>query len=637
MDVIYESTTGFTSIPADPIANLNDYVEQTSTGPIEGAPGRKMQVSIDVTMTPAGTSVDPAAGRVYFFVEWKVGSYNVYRASHTGAYQWSTTPGTDEEKLHFERAILPGTVQTLTFTTEEMSVASVDVTGDIYCKIYNATEDKNGGASNTAQVDQVVFDNVRFTIIDDDNVELNAATRTLITYDGNTNRSSPGVPTHIIGDGPTTGHPTRLTVLDSTDSEDDITSDWAWLPSSFISGVSLDQFWANEMLKEFRQSNKKIRATFFTKEGSSPPKPHQYFVLANPNNTVEQDYTWQDLTYRPVNHEQILSGTFIEYQRGADGDQICVVDIKPNTALLAGIDVDQGLVCDSTDPFTPPNVPDTVYVLLANKQIRKAVIDRGATGWNTTLIRTDGATTVYDLKVAQSKGVMFTVVSNFGDDNRYIQKSDLVGGVPFTIATISPVNPSFAPDCRIDISVAAERIFAVGTNYTSGDYINVYDFNGTVLKSGTPFSDRTVIGAVAAAPDGSYCQYVSFASGNYYLEHYDYATNATTEVGAISGAAVSGTMDAGFIDTVEDKLFFKDGADNDVIWFDPGSGGSANVNTVVTGITEGGIAGDRVYKQFYVGDANQDIVRYEYDGTGSTVVSDLSSIGSTIRHLHLGV
>jgi len=633
MDIIYESTTGFTSIPADPITNLNDYVEQTSSGPIEGAPGRKMQVSIDVTMTPASASVDPAAGRVYFFVEWHVGSYKLHQTSHIGAYQWSTSPPTDEEKLHFERAILPGTVQTLTFTTEEMSVASVDVTGDIYCKIYNATEDKNGGASNTAQVDQVVFDNVSYKILDDDNVELNAATRTLITYDGNTNRSSPETPTQIIGDGPTTGHPTRLTVLDSTDTERDITSDWNWLPAPFISGVSLDQFWANEMLKEFRQTNKEIITTFYTKEGTNPPKPHQYFVLANPNNTAEQDYTWQELSYRPVNHDQILSGTFIEYQRGANGDQICVVDIKPNTALLAGIDVDQGLVCDSTDPFVPPSVPTTLYYSNSSKEIKKATIDRISGSWSATTIRTSSSLTLVDMFVDGAAGYIFTSVAESGDSNRYIKRSDLVGGLPSTLVTITAIDSGFPPTVRICLDKLNRRIIAVITNFTSGDKVSVYSYDGVLIQSASFIRDTTSIGAPAVSEDGTYAVYQTFGGGTKRVQKYDYAGNANTDI-ETSGASVELGAHA-FMDDDYGSVFFEwSGADEIRTWPTPGGGSFSSVITTA-GTTELGLAGDRVYQKIYAGTTNNTIKEYNYDGTGERTVIDDSLSGSDIQHIDL--
>ena len=56
IDSIYESTSGFTSIPADPIANITNYVDQTTSGTIVGGSLVTLQLTIDYDLDLTGNS-----------------------------------------------------------------------------------------------------------------------------------------------------------------------------------------------------------------------------------------------------------------------------------------------------------------------------------------------------------------------------------------------------------------------------------------------------------------------------------------------------------------------------------------------------------------------------------------------------
>jgi len=134
MDSIYESTTGFTTI-ADAIANLNDYVEQTTSGTIVGGSDITLQIDFNYRQEPVSGTLS-FAGQMYLFIELHVDTYKLYRASHTGAYAWSTTPGTDEEKLPFIVNLDPGTDNKISFTTPALDDSGA-ISGEVYFKIYD--------------------------------------------------------------------------------------------------------------------------------------------------------------------------------------------------------------------------------------------------------------------------------------------------------------------------------------------------------------------------------------------------------------------------------------------------------------------------------------------------------------------
>ena len=354
-DSIYASSA-YTSIPADPISDLNDYIEQTTSGSLVGSSTRSLQISFQLNMTPNGASFD-GGGRSYIFWEVSVGSYKLYRNGFS-TYSWAQSPTADAEKLYVE--LLPqAAVQTVNISTDALDDGGTPITGALYFRIYAPTEDN--GISQ--RVDQVYFDNVSVTVIESSE-EANTATQTLITYTGNVNREAPQTPTFITGDGPTAGHNTRLTCLNASAVEQSTTQDWSYLPVVAPSGLSIDQYWCNRMLNEFGNANRLVRSGIYSKNASEYPSPLQYLSLVNPNDTEQKDYTWQDIVWN-LGSRTTLSGTFVEFQDAQIGNRICSVDVKPNTALLASIDREDGLVCDSTDVF---EVPYLDYLWWASKE-----------------------------------------------------------------------------------------------------------------------------------------------------------------------------------------------------------------------------------------------------------------------------
>ena len=355
-DSIYASSA-FSSIPADAISELNDYIEQESSGNLIGSATKSLNITFQVNMTAVNPPFTEGGERVYVFFEVSVGSYKLYRNGSN--YSWSQSPATDTEKLFETFAPIRQARPIEGVLTDPLDDNGTPIEGTLYMRIYAAVEDRG----TTQLVDKVYVDNVSITVIDNAQ-EANVATQTLITYSGNVNRQEPQVPTFITGDGPTAGHSNRLTCLNSSSVEQATTQDWSFLPSVAASGLSLDEFWCNQMLNEFGNANRKIITNVYSTNTTEYPSPLQYLAVENPSDTEQRDYTWQNLVWRPGSH-QVLSGTFVEFQDAQIGNRICSVDVKPNTALLASIERDSGLVCDSTSVF---EVPYLSYLWWASKE-----------------------------------------------------------------------------------------------------------------------------------------------------------------------------------------------------------------------------------------------------------------------------
>ncbi len=280
-------------------------------------------------------------------------------------------------------------------------------------------------------------------------------------------------------------------------------------------------------------------------------------------------------------------------------------------------------------------VADTLYYTNSAKQIRKATIDRISGSWSASIIRTSASLVIVDMFVDQAAGYIFTVVAETGDTNRYIKRSDILGTAPSTIVTLTSIDSGFPISVRICLDRPNRRIIAVMTNYTSGDKVTVYDYDGVQLQSASFIRDTTSIGAPAVSEDGTYVIYQSSGGGTKRVQKYDYATNANSDV-ETTAASVELAAHA-FIDHDYGKAFFEwASADEIRTWPTPGGGSFSSVITTA-GSNEYGLAGDRVYQKIYVGTTNNTIKEYNYDGTGErTVIADTLS-GTDIQHIDLGV
>ena len=636
-DIIYESTTGFTSV-ADAIANLNDYVEQTSSGTLEGGADRTLQVSLDYRVNlVSGAGVGAGSGRVYLFIELHVGSYKCYDSGHTNAsYQWATSPTTDEEKLHKEVAYASGADQNWTFTTEALDDGGSDITGAVYFKIYAATEDMN----TSQQFDSVTFDNVTLTVLDSDE-EADTAREITLTYDGNVNRSKPDVPTVVFGDGPDNSYTSRLTVLNSVGTEQNITENWNYLPSLGASGFSLHQFWANQLLREYGISNRKIRATIYSLDSSTPPDPSMYLRFESPSSVLKSDYTWNEISWRPANSEQVLTGSFVEYQERIAADKICTVNIKSGSVALQGINLTEGFACLDEDDFTPNVAPTHVYYS-TDTTINKAAITTSGS-YTISVIKSSitSGRFIDKLVVAQSTGYIFTKENSDSDgDIRYLTRYALDGTGQTDIASYT----SF-PGYKLASFVVArvsQKIYCIEVHDTVNGYRVVRRAYDGTLES-TLFTDADhVSGAqgkgIGISSDETYLVWRSKSGTNDNFYRHDIA--AGTEVDLTD---LSPNPDIGYDNDHDEYVIDADYAngfffniDAQVYYMAYPAGGGLTEITDVSFVTFGNaMTIDRSKQRIYTIAAADsfDIQHTDYDGNDvQTVVEG----GVAITSLDLG-
>ena len=625
LESIYESTTGFTGV-ADAIANLNDYVEQTTSGTLIGGSNITLHIGFNYRINQV-EGATPYQGIIYLFVEVHIGSYKLYRSSHTGSYAWSTSPGTDEEKLPFEVTISNAADSEKTFVTPALDDGGTPISGNVYFKIYAPTEDKHN-SPNTAKVDTVAFDEITLTVVDtNEGEEVNTATQISLTYEDNVNRSEPGVPTVLFGDGPDAGYSARLTATDSAAGDVTITDNWSYLPSAASSGFSLHQFWANQLLKEYGKSNRKIRASIWTSSTSDAPKPYHSLVFENPHNTVTYDYTWNELTWRPASSKQVLTGSFVQFQETVTADQICTVNVKANTSLLESISIAAGLPCLTTTDFTPTEAATHVYWVDAGGKLRKAQITDTPT-WSIQDLDTIATGRAFrHIRVAQSAGYIFTIEEFTATGTYYIMRRNLEGDDETTLLTFSgsiiPVN--FAVDRASNYIFIAEDDSTVSVGHS----MEIYNYSGTAIST----HDSELGGAPAwpaVSPDGVDYWYRHTQTG------VDQLRKNGTDLPHNSPLSESDDQDTMLIDKDAATIFIFSSAANKIVSL-PIAGGSES--DVITGLSTGeGMGYDRInQKLYYPTSTIGDISRCDYDGSNSVQVIEGGAGASAISAICLGV
>ena len=622
MDSIYESTTGFTSIPADPIANLSDYVDQTTSGTIVGGSNTTLQLTIDYDMDLNGT-VDSAAGRVYMFFELHIGSYKLYQTSAgSGTYLWSTSPGTDQEKLMLEAAPLKS-VRTFTINTPALDDGGTPISGAVFVRIWAPTEDKNGGASNTAQVDRVGFDNVTLSVLDEGS-EVPTATQISLTYERNVNRSENATPTLLLGDGPDTGYKSRLTATTSTGGSVNSTSDWSYLPSSSDSGFSIHQFWANQMLLEWGVCNRKITASIYTSDTTEGLKPYHYLRFEDPHTTTKYDYTWTSLVWRPCNTKQILNGQFVQYQEVISADEICTVNVKADTALLQSISIAPGLPCLTTTDFNK----DFLYIVSVNNGtggdedniIYRFAIpgDVNTVPWQTTTTPWNdwkiwdraGTNGPRNIRVDEAAGyIFFSDTSNF-----YLYRMDLDGS--------NIVSSTVRANAGLALDKVNQEVY-VTDNVTNTirkcAYSDITSPTGIYSKP----SDSLVMGALAIDQSATYLVWGESNVGPttddklYRMDISGYTNK--TEIADISGVLGGDSMDNLHPQIDEDAGYLFWTTATTIYRID--YPGGVNVTTVATP-SNVGCTVDTTRQKLIYADAFGDTYQSNYDGSSEEKILD---------------
>lgn len=604
--------------------SYNEYVRQESTGEFAGGAGLRLRTGWYVRIPGISTVT---TGFKHAFKIYITGS------STTWYFKWSDTTWTTTDTTNEIDAYVFGySDDAWTFIdiiTDELLDGSDPISGTLTIEFLEGKEIDPG--SGTQQVSAYYVDNVvEPVIILSDFSPSNEATQTLLTYTGNVNRSSPTTPTLIMGDGPTAGHISRLTVYDSTGAEQDDTSDWSFLPTVASSGFSLDQFAANQWLREFGRSSKKIGGVIWSSETSSAIKPYHQLTIKNPNNDAVADYGWQNqLVYRPANSTKILSSTFTQVQETIVADQLCTVDIKPNTALLAGIRLNTGLVCDTTVDFTPNLSPTHVYFAEAT-QIHKVPILSTASGWTSEQVDTITTDRNY-LKIAvdEAAGYIFAVEQNLSTaTTRYVTRRDLDGGNLTTLLTYSSgSNAANTLDLgRINnhLYVGAENFGAIYNGFT----LSRYDYDGTAVDTLVTSSD-SLLHAIGVDPPETFMFYRENRVG---LGSFDRLrkftlSNSTNDI--LVDPAVTPSSNSPIHNMVVDDaggVFYS--GDNKIVEFAYADG--TGENNLETAADSDAIGKDRANQKIYYVDDTDQIYRMDYDGTSKESVlnhdEDIKSI-----------
>lgn len=329
-----------------------NFLRQRSREQVAGGSGFRIQGGWDVNVP----NLDDVTTELYmaFRAYIDVGGTNYY-------YKWSdstwTTTSTINEIPLASYNLGNNRFDTFTFTTGELDDTGTPLTGYFYFEFLEGHEFNGGGSATTGL--SIIIDNFQQPVLIDANyLPAGDATQTTITYDGNVNRSKPDATQFIIGDGPTTAHVKRLTVTDSTGAVvGDITGDWAFGPATLASGYTLDQFWADELLKQYRRSARVLSTGVHSIEATAPYKPWMMLRIENTNNTTEPDYWWSQLEYRPATPWNVASGTWNEVVQGTGGNLLCEYSVQGSSVAALSLTLEQGIPCATGGTSIAPSVP----------------------------------------------------------------------------------------------------------------------------------------------------------------------------------------------------------------------------------------------------------------------------------------
>lgn len=241
-----------TTIPTN-IDSLNGLVQ--TGGFVDGGQGRRIQITVDAAAI-LGDGNLPTTFDFYAVLQVRVGTYWLWRDPADGLVKPSAIVAHPNNRLVFRITNL-GTVQTITFTSEELydSNLSLDVSGALQVKLFQIVQDNIGQSS--AEFQRSIWDNFRFKVLEADGTTANTATATVCTEIGNSNTLTRQAYTKRIGSGPTVGHDSRIRVYDETDTLQEASLDWQ-VGNDFSgppSGIDLETLFCRE---RYRQSSEPL-------------------------------------------------------------------------------------------------------------------------------------------------------------------------------------------------------------------------------------------------------------------------------------------------------------------------------------------------------------------------------------------
>ena len=604
-----------------PTASYTQWVRQRSKEDFAGTTGQRLKTGFSIKADGTGSESE-----VYFaFKMYVVGTSNTWYYKRTDSTWPTTDPGANEITMN-GFGWLDEDWHRVDIVTGELNDGSNDIAGTLYIEFYEGRE--HDLTTNSQTVTYIYVDNVDEPVILQANGEpANEATQTYLTYIGNVNRSEPAVPTFIMGDGPTSGHISRLTVLDSTGAEQSITSNWSYLPVSSPSGISLDQYWGNQIIKEFGVTNRQINASLYTQETSTTPKPYHYMVIERPASTVQDDYAWLNLTWRPASRTNVLSGTFVQVNEQKNADQICTIDVKPNTALLGSIPIETGLPCDSLDTFNPPleltsvwfNAEDVggtaapangIYTFTAPGDVTSYPWFTNLTPWNDSLIHSATGDVMNQIKADKDEGYIFFRRTS----NRYLHRADLDG---------SNVVSSTIPAHQLAVDRANKEIIV----YNGSTNILRYDYNLSFIGS-LYLRMGSDIGGIACDQSGDFIVFQELANdGDDDVIKLDLSDSSEELLTTFTSLTQANSVfnNRTVIDEAEDIVFLR-------IENNPGNiysidfSAPSSLNLVVSNVGLG-LALDRVNQKIIYDDKDGNLKWCDYNGTNvETIYNGPSSL-----------
>ena len=611
---------------------LTDSATQTGIYDVGGGAGIRHRIIMWVS---ANDIVDLASGNTLnLYFDYKVGSYFYDHQNGT----WETTQ--PDSYLDLVRASVTDSGFTrFEFFTPALLDGSTPIDGTPEIILRNAVEGNDAGGSTQTYV---YIDAIEIVQIDENGEPSAEATRNTVFNEGNVNRYELPEPVLIIGEGPTSAHIGRYTVLDSTGAEVETETSWAWGESDDTE-IGLEAYVLNEKLKQVRNARRLITCAVAS-QGSNPPTPLQQLVIENPHNTDSSTYMWNALQWHPLNPLGILQGDWAEVVVGESADKFCSYSIQPDSLAVKGLEVENGLTCSDGDPiFFPGNDFTHVYALtrggLADGAVVKFERDDGDVGsgtWTETSLATftTSGTDVQFMRVDETAEYIFTVVLTSGDWDLY--RHDLDGSNPAVIYS-SALSDEVT---GMDIDRVGQYIWLTRAS-TSAGYLTRIDYSGndsdvyTISKAGS----GSFNGAMWDRSTKCYFFEYEGTGPTMYLYSYDTTTESTSLEFGSYHTGFGSDRKYGVGSAARGYLLFNPltGSNNDSIAkLDLLANGSMSYPVTSPNAVERGCAINWNTQNYFYAPGSGQVNRKNIDGTGDTHVATASS-GDDIYDLCVGV
>ena len=615
---------------------LTDSATQTGVYDVGGGAGIKHRIIIWVS---ADDLADIASGNTLnLYFDYKVGSYFYDHQSTT----WTTTQ--PDSYLDLVRADVTDSGFTrFEIVTPALIDVSTPIGGTPEIILRNAVEGNDAGG---ATQNYVYVDAIEIVQIDENGEPSAEATRNTVFNEGNVNRYELPEPVLIIGEGPTSAHIGRYTVLDSTGAEVETETSWAWGESDDTE-IGLEAYVLNEKLKQVRGARRVITCSVAS-QGSSSPTPLQQLVIENPHNTDSSTYMWNALQWQPLDPLNILQGDWAEVVFGESADKFCSYSIQPDSLAVKGLEVENGLTCSDGDPiFFPGNDFTHVYALtrggIADGAVVKFERDDGDVGsgtWTETSLVTftTSGLDVQFMRVDEEAGYIFTAVLTSGDFDLY--RHELDGSNPAVIYTSALAEEITG----MDIDRTGQRIYLTRAATTQA-YLTRVDYSG---------NSTNVYTTSKAAGDSFNGPMWDRSTKCYFFEYNNNSGGGTQTMYLYSYDNTTGSVKLEYgsyhLSFGSDRKYGVGNAARGLLLFNPLTGSNGNsiakLNLLANGTmsypvtppnaAERGCAVDWNTQQIFYAPGAGQVNRRNIDNTGDTHVATASS-GDDIYDLCVGV